>query len=255
MLFQSIPHTWENKGHATGFTEEEWYKTLEKTLFMETLIKRHGTLMDEYDPDKTIGMIVDEWGTWFDVEPGTNPGFLYQQNTMRDALIAGINLNIFNKNCDRVKMANIAQMVNVLQSVILTEGEKMVLTPTYHVFKMYKHHQDANLVDSHLETEVIEHQGAKVPNLHESVSVKEDGTVHVTLNNLSVTEGYEIESVFTDWEIKEVKAEILTAGMGEFNTFDAPETVKVAEFKDFTITDKGIKLTIPACSVLHLEVK
>ena len=144
------PEGWEIKGSATDFDEEVWYKTLKKALYMETLVERHGKIMDQYDPDKKIGMIVDEWGCWFTVEPGTNPGFLYQQNTVRDALVAGITLNIFNKHCDRVKMANLAQMVNVLQSVILTEGPKMIKTPTYHVFHMYRHHQGATLLNSTL---------------------------------------------------------------------------------------------------------
>ena len=133
-----VPGDWEHKGSATGFDEADWYKTMHKALYMEELIKLHGAIMDQYDPDKKIGLIVDEWGDWFDVEPGTNPGFLYQQNTMRDALVAAVSLNIFNRHCDRVKMACIAQMVNVLQSVILTEDERMLLTPTYHVFHMYR---------------------------------------------------------------------------------------------------------------------
>ena len=149
------PEGFEIKGSATDFDEEVWYKTLNKALYMEELIVKHGAVMDKYDPEKKVGMIVDEWGTWFTVEPGTNPGFLYQQNTMRDALVAGITLNIFNKHSDRVKMANIAQMVNVLQAVLLTEGEKMIKTPAYHVFNMCKYHQGADLVESHIETETI----------------------------------------------------------------------------------------------------
>ena len=143
---------WEKKGSATEFDDKLWYQTLKKTLYMDTIINGHTAIMDEYDPEKKIGMSIDEWGTWYDVEPGTNPGFLYQQSTMRDALVAGINLNIFNKHCDRVKMANIAQLVNVLQAVILTEGDKMIKTPTYHVFNMYKYHQDGELLDSYIET-------------------------------------------------------------------------------------------------------
>ena len=140
-----------SKGSATEFGEEEWFKTLKHTLVMEELVTKHSIIMDKYDPEKKIGLIVDEWGAWYDVEPGTNPGFLYQQNTLRDALIAGINLNIFNNHCDRVQMANIAQLVNVLQAVILTEGDKMLLTPTYHVFNMYKVHQDADLLSVEFE--------------------------------------------------------------------------------------------------------
>jgi alpha-N-arabinofuranosidase len=212
--------------------------------------------MDEFDPDKKIGMIIDEWGTWYTVEPGTNPGFLYQQNTMRDALVAGINLNIFNKHCDRVKMANIAQMVNVLQAVILTEGEKMLLTPTYHVFNMYKYHQDAELLHSKIDTEMIGlEEEYMVPNLHESVSMSKDGKVHVTLNNLSLTDSYDIDGVFVESAVKSVKGTILTNDMKAYNTFENPDNVRPEEFKDYKITDKGIFLKIPACSVLHLEIE
>ena len=191
------PEGFEIKGSATDFDEEVWYKTLNKALYMEELIVKHGAVMDKYDPEKKVGMIVDEWGTWFTVEPGTNPGFLYQQNTMRDALVAGITLNIFNKHSDRVKMANIAQMVNVLQAVLLTEGEKMIKTPTYHVFNMYKYHQGADLVESHIETETIGGKEWKVPNLTESASVDADGVLHLTLTNLSVSEDYKICLLYT----------------------------------------------------------
>ena len=253
--YYTVPGTWQNKGSATEFDGDEWYKTLGKALHMEELVKRHSTIMDEYDPEKKIGMIVDEWGNWFDVEPGTNPGFLYQQNTMRDALVAGISLDIFNKHCDRVKMANIAQMVNVLQSVILTEGEKMILTPTYYVFYLYKNHQDATLIDSYVETSSIGSKDYQIPNLHESVSVDEKGVVNATINNLSTSESYEVEGIFTDWTVNEVKATILTGKMDAYNSFDQPEEVKLAEFKDFTVVDNKIKFTIPPCSVLHFEVK
>lgn len=253
--YYTITHDWQNKGAATGFSEDEWYTTLNKTLEMEKLITRHSTIMDEYDPEKTIGLMVDEWGNWFDVEKGTNPGFLYQQSTMRDALVAGINFNIFNKHCDRVRMANIAQMINVLQAVILTEGEKMILTPTYYAFYLYQNHQDATLVDSYLQTSLIGTEERKVPNLHESVSISEEGELNITINNLSIDEAYEVEVILTDWNAKDVKGTILTGKMGDYNTFENPDVVKLADFKNYSMTDKGIKFTIPACSILHLEVK
>lgn len=254
--YYTHPEGWELKGSATDFDEKVWYKTMSKTLYMEELINRHGAIMDEYDPDKKIGMIVDEWGTWFTCEPGTNPGFLYQQNTMRDALVAGINLNLFNKHSDRVKMANIAQMVNVLQAVILTEGEKMVKTPTYHVFNMYKYHQDATLVDSNIETQQIGlEEEYQVPNLTESVSVDADGVLHITLTNLSIEDSYEIDTTIVDRAVSEVTGEILTNEMHAMNTFDEPENVDIVPFKDVKITDKGLSFTIPACSVVHLTVR
>ena len=254
--YYTHPGGWLNKGPATGFDKETWYISMNKTLYIEELINRHIDIINKYDPDKKVDLIVDEWGGWYDVEPGTNPGFLYQQNTMRDALIAGINLNIFNKHCDRIKMANIAQVVNVLQSVILTEGDKMILTPTYHVFNMYKNHQEAQLVDSYIETEMIGIDSEnKVPNLHESVSVDNEGRINITINNLSVDESYDVESTIVDRDIKSVKAEILTNDMNSHNTFDDPNVVKPEQFIKFEITDKGINFTIPACSVLSFVLE
>ncbi len=251
------PEGWEIKGSATEFDDAAWYKTLSKALYIEELIEKHGAIMDQYDPEKKIGMIVDEWGGWYTVEPGTNPGFLYQQNTMRDALIAGLSLNIFNQHCDRVKMANIAQMVNVLQSVILTEGEKMVLTPTYHVFHMYRDHQDADLLESYIAgtKEIGKEAEFKVPNLQESVSVSSDGTIHVTLNNLSVSEAEEIELVLTEKSIQKITAGIVTGAMNAYNTFEEPEKIQEQVFDQIKITGNKAVFTIPACSVMALHIR
>lgn len=247
---------WGKKGSALDFDEKLWYRTLKATLKMKELIQVHGAIMDGYDPEKRIGMIIDEWGTWYDVEPGTNPGFLYQQNTMRDALVAGINLNLFNKNCDRVKMANIAQMVNVLQAVILTEGEKMVKTPTWHAFNLYKYHQDGELVESSVETkEVGLEEKYMIPDLTESVSLSKDGRLHVTLTNASLTDSADMEAVFAETPVKSVKASILTGDMKAHNTFDAPDQVHSAEFTAVSVNGNKVTFTAPACSVLHLEVE
>ena len=252
--YYTVPGDWEHKGAATEFDEDEYYTTLKKTLFMEELISRHTAIMDKYDKEKKVGLIVDEWGTWYDVEPGTNPGFLYQQNTVRDALVAGINLNIFNKHCDRVKMANIAQLVNVLQSVILTDGEKMIKTPTYHVFNMYKHHQNADLVESFIETEMIGTGDNQVPNLTESVSVSADGKVHITVTNLSADKSTKIESVLADCKIADAKAQIVGGDIHDHNTFDAPETVTVKAFDAVSVADDKVIFEIPASSVMHVEL-
>ncbi len=247
---------WGHKGSATEFDEKDWYRTLNRTLFMKTLIERHGAIMDQYDPERRIGMVIDEWGTWYDVEPGTNPGFLYQQNTMRDALVAGINLNLFNKNCSRVKMANIAQMVNVLQAVVLTEGRKMIKTPTWHVFHLYKHHQDGELVDSHIDTrEIGLEEGFRVPNLTESVSLGTDGRLHITLTNLSLEEGEEIEAVFAETRIQSAKGILLTGDMRAHNTFEEPDAVHGVEFREVAVKDNTAVFTLPPRSVLYLEVE
>ncbi|NLX76918.1 MAG: alpha-N-arabinofuranosidase [Clostridiaceae bacterium] len=253
--YYTVPGSWQSKGSATKFTEEEWYITLFKTLRMDELVTRHGAIIRRYDPDKRIGLIVDEWGTWYDVEPGTNPGFLYQQNTMRDALVAGINLNIFNKHSDIVVMANIAQTVNVLQAVILTEGEKMLLTPTYHVFDMYKEHQDAELVESYIETETIGMAKYTVPNLHESASVDADGKLHITLCNLSLNESCRIETEIIGKKAGNITGRILTGKMNDHNTFDAPENVKPAVFDKMSVSQNGLTLEIPPVSVVSITIE
>ena len=247
---------WGKKGSSLEYDEKDWYRTMKQTLKMEELIKRHGAIMDSYDPGKRIGMIIDEWGTWYDVEPGTNPGFLYQQSTMRDALVAGINLNLFNKNCDRVKMANIAQMVNVLQAVILTEGERMLKTPTWHTFNLYKFHQDGELVESSVETrETGLEEGFKVPDLTESVSRAKDGKLHITLTNLSLEDTADIEGIFADCSIKNVRGTILTGDMRAHNTFDAPDQVHTRDFDAEITADNKVAFKLPPCSVLHLEAE
>ncbi len=246
----------QHKGSAVDFDENDWFYTMKRALGMEEVIRRHGAIMDQYDPEKKIGMIVDEWGCWHDVETGTNPGFLYQQSTMRDAIVAGVTLNIFNKHCDRVKMACIAQIVNVLQAVVLTEGKKMLRTPTWQVFHMYKHHQGAELVESCLEGNGMTGVGEmQVTDVHESVSVDKDGVITVTLNNLSLTEAKDLEIVLTEKKPSSVEGTILHGAMNAHNTFEEPENVAEKAFQEFTLTERGLSLTIPACSVLMLRIR
>ncbi|MCR5273198.1 MAG: alpha-N-arabinofuranosidase [Lachnospiraceae bacterium] len=251
------PDGWEKKGSATEFDDDTWYRTLNKALFIDELIRKHSAIIDQYDPEKKVGLSVDEWGTWFTCEPGTNPGFLYQQNTVRDALVAGISLNIFNKHCDRVKMACIAQLVNVLQSVILTDGEKMIKTPTYHVFHMYRHHQDADLLESALTgVDTIGPKEWEVPAVTESVS-KKDGIITITLNNLSTKDCEEVEVQFADLKAFEVcEANVVTADdMHAYNTFEAPENVKEVAFDGYKICDGKLMVTLPASSVVEIRIK
>ncbi|NLO39696.1 MAG: alpha-N-arabinofuranosidase [Ruminiclostridium sp.] len=253
--YYTVTGDWGKKGSATQFTEDDWYKTLRKTLVMEQLVTGHSQIMDRYDPEKRIGLIVDEWGIWHDVEPGTNPGFLYQQNTLRDALVAGINLNIFNKHSSRVTMANIAQIVNVLQAVILTEGDKMVLTPTYHVFDMYKQHQEAELLESYIETTPVGSDSNTVPNLHESVSLSSDGKLHITVCNLSLTDSCRVDTYITGFKAKNGVGRILTGAMADHNTFEAPEMIKLVSFDNFSVTEDGLTFEIPARSVISLTLE
>ena len=242
----------EHKGSATEFDEETWNATMKRAYGIDELITRHSVLMDKYDPEKKIGMMVDEWGCWHDVEPGTNPGFLYQQNTMRDAVVAGLSLNIMNKHCDRVRMACIAQVVNVLQSVVLTEGKKMLLTPTWYVFHMYRHHQNADLVYSYLADDTQEKQ--ELPDIVESVSVDQASVVTVTLTNMSLHKDKEIEIVLTEKKPENVEISLLHNKMNAYNTFENPELVKEEKVTEYEMTDRGLKVKVPACSVMSLRI-
>ena len=251
------PEGWEIKGSSTDFDGEVWYKTLNKALHMDELITRHGTIMDKYDPEKKVGMCVDEWGAWYTCEPGTNPGFLYQQNTVRDALIAGITLNIFNKHSDRVKIAALAQMVNVLQSVLLTEGDKMIKTPTYHVMHMYRHHQGAKLLESSVTgIDEIGTDEWKVPKVTESVSKDKDGIITITLNNLSIESAEEVEVQLANGVYKVVEARIVTnSDMHAHNTFEAPEEVTEKDFNDYEVKGENILVKLPVNSVVEMRLQ
>jgi alpha-L-arabinofuranosidase len=241
---------------ATQFDEEDWFEQLKRALRIEELIVKHAEIMDKYDPKKRVGMIVDEWGAWHDVEPGTNRGFLYQQNSLRDALVAGVTLNIFNNHCDRVKMACIAQTVNVLQAMILTQDEKMILTPTYHVFEMYKVHQDATLLPVELRCGTYQFADSNIPALNVSASRDDSGKIHISLCNLDPNKSAEIVCELSGVKAKSVSGRVLTAEViTAHNTFDKPEAVKPTAFNDAKLKENVLTATLPAKSVVVLEVE
>lgn len=253
--YYTITNNWKNKGSATDFDENEWFTTLSKTLFMDELIQKHSTIMDKYDPEKAVGLIVDEWGNWFDVEPGTNPGFLYQQNTLRDALVTGINLNIFNNHADRVKMTNIAQTINVLQSVILTKDDEMVLTPTYYVYKMYSIHHDANLVPANLKTSNFELNGKSLPTVNVSASTKNE-TVSITLCNLNPFDSELVEIAVTGDEFSSASGQIITSDkINDYNDFGSKETVYLNDFDVAKPKEGKLTIELPSKSVVLIQLK
>jgi alpha-N-arabinofuranosidase len=254
--YYTVARDWKNKGSAIDFDERDWFMTMKKTLMMDELVTRHSTIMDQYDPDKRVGLIVDEWGTWHDPEPGTHPRFLYQQNTLRDALVAGINLNIFNNHCDRVQMANIAQTINVLQAVILTEGEKMILTPTYHVFDMYKVHQNAQQLSVEFESSQYSFQDDSVPQINVSSSKDDEDRIHISLCNLDPNSGAHINCELRGTVRSSVSGVILTADeMNVHNTFEEPERIKPSEFNGASIANNVLDIQLPPKSVVVLTLE
>ena len=251
MHYYTLPTgNWSDKGSATDFDQEAYYETLRRTWRMDKIIQLNLDVMDKYDPKHRVGLIVDEWGTWYNVEPGTNPGFLYQQNTMRDAMVAAINLNIFNAHADRVVMANLAQTVNVLQAVVLTDGDQMVKTPTYHVFDLYKNHQDATLVPVTVACDVVE----GVQQLTASASVKDD-VLTLTAANIAADKAEKVVLDIAGMDAKNVTARILTGKIDAKNTFEDQHAVEIADFTDFAVTAEGIEMNLPACSVVEVTVR
>jgi alpha-N-arabinofuranosidase len=211
--------------------------------------------MDRYDPDKTKGLVVDEWGNWFRVEPGSNPSFLYQQNTLRDAITAAIHLNIFNQHADRVKVANLAQTVNVLQAVILTKDDKMVLTPTFYVFRMFRVHQDAKLLKTDLKCEDYVMGNSRIPAVSASASVDREGKIHVSFANLDPGKEIIVDCPVIGGTFKNVKGEVITSReMNACNTFERPDNIKPAAFTGFKQKEGGFTVTLPAKSVVVLEL-
>jgi alpha-N-arabinofuranosidase len=253
--YYSVPGGWSSKGSATEFSENEWFETLRLNYQMDAIIKGHEAIMDRYDPRNTKGLVIDEWGNWFQVEPGTNPGFLYQQNTLRDAITAAIHLNIFNQHADRVKVANLAQMVNVLQAVILTKDDKIVLTPTYYVFRMFRVHQEAQLLNTDLRCEDYIMGDRKIPAISASASVDKEGKIHVSLANLNPNKEITLTCPVIGDSFKRVTGEVLTAKeMAALNTFENPEIVKPASFNGFKLKDGILMVTMPPKSVVVLEL-
>ncbi|MVM28904.1 alpha-N-arabinofuranosidase [Spirosoma sp. HMF4905] len=243
------------KGSATQFTDQEYFKTMQQALLMDELIEKHSAVMDKYDPEKKIALVVDEWGGWYNVESGTNPGFLYQQNTMRDAVLAGATLNIFHKHCERVRMANLAQAINVLQAVILTKGDKLLLTPTYHVLEMYNVHQDATMLPIDIKSEDFTLDNQKLPAVSVSASRDKAGKVHVSLVNIDPTKPQEISV-----DLKGVKAAGLTgriltsASVHDHNTFENLTKIKPVAFNGAKLSGDNLTVTLPPVSVVVLEL-
>lgn len=270
VLMRDIPHKmlegvalhyysvidWSKKGSATAFSEEQYFTTMQRALQMEELVTKHSAIMDKYDPEKRVALVVDEWGGWYDVEPGTNPGFLYQQNTMRDAMIAGATLNIFNNHADRVRMANLAQTINVLQAVILTDEKRLILTPTYHVMEMYNVHQDARLLPVTVESPNYTFGEQTLPAVSVSASTNAEGVIHISLVNIDATKKHDVTIALKDSSGKKVTGRILrSAKIQDHNTFEQPDKIVPKPFNEARLNRGEVSLSIPPFSVIVLRVE
>jgi alpha-N-arabinofuranosidase len=251
---------WGNKDTATGFNEAGWANILANTIKMDGYIKNHDAIMtaaEKKTPDhKKVGLYIDEWGTWYKPEPGSNPGFLVQQNTLRDGLVAAANFNIFHKYAGRVQMTSIAQTVNVLQAMILTDGPKMLLTPTYHVFHMYKPFQDATSLPVALKTGTYRYGKWTVPQVSASAARTTGGAIVIGLANLDPHKRAAVSATLVGAKARQVEGEILTAGaMDAHNTFEQPDVVHPVAFDGAKIRGNRLTLSLPPKSVVVLSVQ
>ena len=247
--------SWNDKGAALGFPEREWATTMAHTLQMDEFVTKHSAIMDKYDPAKKTWLVVDEWGTWYDPAPGSNPGFLVQQNSVRDAVVAGLNLNIFAHHADRVKMAAIAQMVNVLQAMLLTDGAKMVKTPTYWVFDLYKPWQDATVLPIDVTSPWYHNEGTALPAISASAVRDTAGQVHVALVNLDPHRAIPVSIALAGVTAGSVSGRVVTGpAMDSHNSFEQPDVVKAVPFAAAQVSGGTLSATLPPMSVVVLDL-
>ncbi|PFG44840.1 alpha-N-arabinofuranosidase [Isoptericola jiangsuensis] len=255
--YYTFTGTWQDKGSATEFTEDEWYRALHRANVMDQLLTRHGQVMDRWDPARRVGLVVDEWGTWWNVEPGTNPGFLHQQNSLRDALVASVHLDAFHRHAERVVMTNIAQTVNVLQAMLLTDPDTgaLVRTPTYHVFAMNTPHHDADSLAVHLrDVPAREVDGGTLPLVSASASVKEDAAL-VSLTNLDADAPRTLVLDLRGREVTGHVATVLAAPeTSSHNTADRPDAVAPAPLGTVRPHPRGLEVELPAHSYVTVAL-
>jgi alpha-L-arabinofuranosidase len=247
---------WPPTGSATNFTEQEYFQAMKQALRMEEIVGKHIAIMDKYDPEKKVALVVDEWGIWTKAEPGTNPAFLYQQNSLRDALIAASTLNIFNNHCDRIRVANLAQTVNVLQALILTKGDSMLLTPTYHVFDLYKVHQDAYSLPVKLSSGNYKYNGDTISGINVSASKDSLGRIHISLVNVDAVNPVTVKINVGDIKWETSTGQILTsANFTDHNTFSEPNRVIIKSFTRIVREGNDIKIELPEKSIVMIKLK
>jgi alpha-N-arabinofuranosidase len=257
MLMEGLSvHCYVNPGKessGTDFSDRSWYQTAHNTLATEERYRQHISIMDYYDPERRILLAVDEWGIWVDNEPDSVPGFLYQQNTMRSALCAALMLHIFHKHADRIRLANLAQTINVLQAIILTDGERMLKTPTYHVFDLFQRHQDADSIPlTWLEAPPAIEMG--LPHVDLSASLAADGTVTVTAVNLSATDSADLSLEFVGRQALAASGRVMDGEATAHNTFDKPDNVTTRALESVIVKEGVVAATLPPCGIASIEV-
>ncbi|HEX8419059.1 MAG TPA: alpha-L-arabinofuranosidase C-terminal domain-containing protein [Sphingomonas sp.] len=254
--YYTVPVAAANERPATGFDEDDWASTLVRTLRMDEILTKHAQVMDKYDPEKRVALLVDEWGTWYDQEPGSHPGFLYQQNTLRDAIVTSLNFDIFARHTNRLRGANIAQMVNVLQAMLLTDGARIVKTPTYWVFDMYKDYQDGVVLPVDVQSRWYVRNQWVMKAVSASAVRGPDGVIHIGLTNVDPNRPASVSVKLDGVTGTGLTGRILTAAaMDAHNSFATPEVVKPIAFTGAALSAGMLTVTLPAKSVVMLDLR
>ncbi|MCL5069342.1 MAG: hypothetical protein M1308_00335 [Actinobacteria bacterium] len=256
--YYTVPFGWGKKLPVTNYEEDQWFATLKYALSIEEMILRSSEVLDKYDSNKRIGLIIDEWGIWYDTEFKRNidPKYIFnQQNTLCDAVVTASTFNIFNNHCDRVKMTNIAQLVNILQSLFITEEEKIVLTPTYYVFKMYKEHQNNTLLPIKVTCKEYKFQDMKIPQINASASKSSSGEINITVCNTNPKSSAIVDCRVNEHKINCASGKIISASdMDAHNTFEKPDVIKIADFNSFQYGETNLTIKLPPMSIVSLNI-
>ena len=253
--YYTVPGGWPPRAPSTGFDESAWAETLALTWRMDELIAHHSAIMDKYDPEKRVALAVDEWGTWYAADPGTEPGFLRQGNTLRDALVAAVNLDIFARHADRVRLTAIAQMVNVLQAMILTDGPRMVRTPTYYTFLLYRPYMGGTVLPVDIRAAEYVYGKWMMPAVSGSAVRGADGMVHVALTNVDPNRPVAVVATVAGASDGPVRAQVLTAStIDARNSFDAPGTVTPQAFAGIRADRGEMRVTLPPRSLVMMTL-
>jgi alpha-N-arabinofuranosidase len=247
------------KGDALNFAPVDWYELCREADRMEKIVLDHWTALGEFDLGHHVRLVVDEYGPWY--RPGTEYSpeqLLGQQITVRDAVVTALTLDTFNRNADKVGMAACAQLVNNLNALFLSHGDKFTTTPNFNVFEMYAAHQGGTAVRTEFSSPEVRYDRDGKPatfwGLKGSASMKEKSLV-LTVVNPDVSQPREAEIVLRGATPASAKAWVLTdTDIHAHNTFDQPDRVKTRT-AEVTVRPDSLGFTFPAASVAKIEVQ
>jgi alpha-N-arabinofuranosidase len=246
---------WADKGPALGFTEQHWALSMQNSFGIETMVYKHSEIMDRYDPGKKVALVMDEWGVWHSGASHMPEDCPHSPGTIRDAIVAAMMLNMFNNHCERLRVANIAMLVNALHPLYITHEDRLLRTPTSHVYEMFTVHHEATMLPLITTADRGLPYDYTMPGFNASASRDDAGRIHLTLCNVTVDSDREISCRLASGNINSARGRILTSdAIDGHNTFREPDRVAPAPFEGASIDNGIVKIALPARSVVLLEL-